>query len=329
MLKRFLNSTLLITAAVASLALTSACSSDSGDDDDDNAGTGGTSGSGGTGGSGGSGASTCTPGGNIKLAIDPSGWMDMTTPCNDDLGVQGSWYPYGDAYGTGEGDSKCTKFGGHMASECANIISPPFEAMRFDNTNGAMHTEGTVEAILPCVAGSMAATIGTSGCPDHDYSNMWGAGIGFDLNADTGEMGGAKHTWDPAAHGVVGVRFTIDAVPLPGLRVEFPMLLQDADAMRDTPISLPPGSTTDSHSAGAPYWGAQSKGDAKYPNSPVVAGVNTVLFATDVQPPKTSAYMWEPNRMLGIQFHVPTGSTMGSYSFTISDVELIRDPGQP
>jgi hypothetical protein len=328
MLKRFLNSTLLMTAAVASMALASACSGDdSSGDDDDNGGTGGTGAMGGTGGTGGG---TCTPGGNIALAIDSSGWMDMTTPCNDDVAVQGSWYPYGDQYGDGEGDSKCTKFGGHMASECATIISPPPPPeMGFTNVNGAMHTEGSVEAILPCVPGSMAATLLTSGCPDHDYSNMWGAGIGFDINADKGEEGGAKHTWDPAAHGVVGIRFTIDAVPLPGLRVEFPMLLQDADGAKDTPVALPPGSTTDSHSAGAPYWGAQLKGDAKYPPSPIAAGVNTIIFATDVQPPKLSAYAWEQNRMLGVQFHVPTGSTAGTYSFTISDVKLLRDPGQP
>ena len=328
MLKRFLKSPVLIfTTAIACAACFSACGGDNTSDDDD-AGTGGTGGgSSGTGGTGGGG--TCTPGGNIKLAIDPSGWMDKTTPCNDDVGVQGSWYPYGDQYGDGEGDSKCTKFGGHMPSECAQITTPVFSAMRFDNVDGAMHTEGTVEALLPCVPGSMATLIGTSGCPDHDYSNMWGAGIGFDLNADTGEMGGAKHMYDPAAHGVVGIRFTIDTVPLPGLRVEFPMLLQDADGAKDLPVALPPNSSTDSHSAGAPYWGAQKNGDGKFPNSPVMPGVNTVLFDTDVQPPKLAAYAWEKNRMLGVQFHVPVSAAAGTYSFTISNFQLIRDPGQP
>jgi len=324
MLKRFLKSSVLMTAAIGCVAFAAACSSTPSDDDDDNGGTGGTSGSGGTGGGG---NATCT--GNVLLAIDGSGWMDMMTPCNTDVGVQGSWYPYGDRYGDGEGDSKCTKFGGHAEAECATITTPDPAAMRFDNVNGAMHTAGTVEAILPCVPGSMAATLMTSGCPDHDYSNMWGAGIGFDLYADTGEMGGAKHTYDPGAHGVVGIRFTIDAVPLPGLRVEFPMLLQDADGAKDTPVALPPGSTTDSHSAGAPYWGAQRNGDGKYPPSPVVVGVNTVLFDTDVQPPKTAAYAWDKTRMLGVQFHVPTSATMGSYDFKISDVKLLRDPGQP
>jgi hypothetical protein len=250
-MKKFFNHSLLIAAGVAAMALASACGGDKADDDD--------SSSGGTSGTGGSGSGTCTPGGNITLTIDPTGWMEGTDMCNADVGVQGAWYPYGDRYGDGPTDSKCTKFGGHAESECATITSPDPAAMTFTNTGGVMHTEGTVELILPCVDGSMASSLMTSGCPTYDYSSMWGSGIGFDLSADKGEDGGAKHTWDPAAHGVIGFKFTIDAVPLPGLRVEFPMLLQDADAEADVP-PLPKGSTTDDHSAGAPYWGAKANG---------------------------------------------------------------------
>ena len=91
-------------------------------------------------------------------------------------------------------------------------------------------------------------------------------------------------------------------------------------------VALPPGSSTDSHSAGAPYWGAQQNGDQKYPNSPVAAGVNRVEFnATFIQSPKQSAYVYDPARMLGIQFHVPTNPTAGgSYSFTISNITFIK-----
>jgi hypothetical protein len=307
-MKKFFNHSLLIAAGVATMALASACGGSADDDDDDS--TGGTGGTGGTGATG-------------ALIPGPDGWFAGE---DNDIGVQGSWYPYGDQYGDGVGDSKCTKFGNHMASECAQITSPPPPpAMGFPNVGGAMHTEGTVEMILPCVEGSQAIMIPTSGCPTYDYSNMWGAGIGFDLNADKGEDGGAKHMWNPAEHGVVAVEFTIDAVPLTGLRVEFPMLLQDADAAADFP-SLPPGSTTDSHSAGAPYWGAQKNGDVKYPNSPIMAGVNRVNFnATDIQSPKLSAYVYDPARMLGIQFHVPTNAAAaGSYSFTISNITFIK-----
>jgi hypothetical protein len=311
-MKKFFNNSLLISAGVACMALASACGG-SGDDDDDS--------TGGTGGTGGSGS------GNVTLIPSDTGWVDKEDVGND-VGVQGSWYPYGDQYGDGDGDSKCTKFGLHMPSECAVITAPePPPAMGFPNVGGMMHTEGTVEQILPCVAGSMAIMIPTSGCPDFDYSNMWGAGIGFDLNANKGapDGDGKKNLWNPADYGVLGFEFTIDTVPLPGLRVEFPMLLQDADAAADFPV-LPPGSTTDSHSAGAPYWGAQKTGDQKFPNSPVVAGVNRVLFnATDIQSPKLSAYVYDPSRMLGIQFHVPTkAASSGTYLFIILNITFLR-----
>jgi hypothetical protein len=307
-MKKFFNRSLLIAAGVATMALASACGGDKADDDDS---TGGTSGTGGTGASG-------------ALIPGPDGWFAGE---DNDIGIQGSWYPYGDQYGEGEGDAKCIKVGNHMPAECAQITSPPPPpAMGFPNVGGAMHTEGTVEQVLPCVSGSPAIMIGTSGCPGNDYSNMWGAGIGFDLKADKGEAGGAKHMWNPAEHGIVAVEFTIDAVPITGLRVEFPMLLQDADAMADMPVPLPPGSSTDSHSAGAPYWGAQKNGDQMYPKSPIVAGVNRVNFnATDIQSPKQSAYVYDPARMLGIQFHVPTNPMAGgSYSFTISNITFIK-----
>ena len=82
-MKKFFNHSLLIAAGVATMALASACGGGSGDDDDDS--TGGTSGTGGTGGSG-SGA----------LIPGPDGWIAGE---DNDIGVQGSWYPYGDQYG--------------------------------------------------------------------------------------------------------------------------------------------------------------------------------------------------------------------------------------
>lgn len=329
---KFFHHSLLIALGVGAVALVPACSSSSGDDDSSSGGTSGTGGSGnGTGGTMSSGTmNVCeTPPGNTMLIPSSTGWIDHADLCND-VNVQGAWYPYGDQYGTGNGAKKCLTYGNHMSSECATITSPDPTMMAFTNTNGEMHTEGTAEKVLPCVAGSMAATIPTSGCTGagmaggNDYSSMWGAGIGFDLNADGGDSG-MKHTWDPAAVGVVGIQFTIDQVPLGGLRVEFPMQLLATEAAMDTPpvTTMPP--TTDDHSSGAPYWGAQRLGDAKYPSSPVVAGVNTVLFATDVQVPKLGAYVWDPSRMLGIQFHVPTSTSSSStYSFTISKVTFLR-----
>lgn len=320
-MKKYFHNSLLIPFGVACLALASTACGGNGDDDDDG-GSGGTSGSGGTGGSG---NTSCMPGGNIKLAIDATGWMDTGNGCNSDVGVQGAWYSYGDAYDV----AKCINFGNHPASECARIDSPPPADKSFPNEGGKMRTTGQVEQVLACVMGSQAYTIGTSGCPASDYSSMWGAGIGFDLNSTGGDMS-TKGTWNPAEHNVVGVRFTIDTVPA-GLRVEFPMLLTADEAAMDTPVAVtavPP--TTDDHSKGAPYWGAQATGDNKWPKSPVVAGVNTVLFATDVQAPVLGVYTVDMARLLGIQFHVPTNTSPGiSYDFTISDFTMLRDPNLP
>jgi len=325
-MKHILKSSMLISAAVASMALASACSS--GDDDSSSSGgSGGTSSSGGTSGSGGTGnTGSCTPGGNTVLTPSNTGWIDKTDLCND-VGVQGAWYPYGDQYGNGNGAKKCLTWGGHMPSECAQITTPDPSVMAFPNMNGEMHTEGTAEKILPCIAGTMAATIPTSGCsplPGTDYSSMWGAGIGFDLNADKGEDGGAKHTWDPDMYGVIGIQFTIVGAP-PALRVEFPMLLTAEEAMADTPMitTMPP--TTDDHSAGAPYWGALKNGTGMYPASPVVEGVNRITW-DQVAPPKTTIYPFDRHRILGIQWHVPTSTGGASmYSFTIKDVTFLRN----
>jgi hypothetical protein len=327
-----LKTSVLISAVLASVSLTAACSGDDSSGDDDDAGSGGsgaTGGSGTTGGSGGTGNTDCMPGGNTKLVPNDTGWIDKTDLCND-VGVQGAWYPYGDQYGTGNGAKKCLTWGNHMPAECAQITTPNPEVMAFPNVNGEMHTAGTAETVLPCIAGSKAATTPTSGCnplPGNDYASMWGAGIGFDLNADKGppEGTGMKSVWNPADHGVVGIRFTIVNAP-PKLRVEFPMMLTAAEAAADTPVpvtTMPP--TTDDHSAGAPYWQAQKLGDGKYPASPVVEGVNTVLWS-EVQVPKLGVYTWDPARILGIQWHVPTGSAPLNYDFTIKDVTFVRTP---
>jgi hypothetical protein len=335
-MKFYLHHSLLIALSVSAVALVPACSSNSSDGS-----SGGSGGSGGTGnstggstsgGSAGTGAATCGMGDNVVVIPNNTGWIDAMDSCvaSSGLGIQGAWYPYGDQYGTGNGAKKCLTYGNHMASECAQITTPDPSMMAFPNVNGEMITSGTAEPVLPCIMGSMAATIPTSGCPGmgaaggNDYSSMWGAGIGFDLNADKGVVGAptVKHVWDPGAHGVIGIRFTIVNAP-PALRVEFPMLLTAAQAMADTPpiTTMPP--TTDDHSAGAPYWGA--KPDSSYGNSPVMEGVNTITWDA-IGVPKANIYTFDKTQILGIQFHVPT-TTSGKtdYNFTIKDMTFLRN----
>jgi hypothetical protein len=245
------------------------------------------------------------------------------------VGIQGSWYAFGDQYGNAYVDKKCLSYGKHQPSECAQISTPDPTVFAFPNVNGEMHTAGTAEKVLACVEGSMATLIPTSGCigggtgGGFDYSNMWGAGIGLDFNADKGppDGDGARNTWDASKYGVIGLRFTITNAP-PALRVEFPMQLTAVEAASDTPpiATVPP--TTDEHSSGAPYWGARA--DGEFPNSPVQEGVNTITWDM-VGAPKAGIYQFDTKRLLGIRFHVPTNtSSPTAYDFTISNLTFLR-----
>lgn len=259
-------------------------------------------------GTAGAGGGTSTPNGELKP--DASGWVD---PTSNDLGIQGAFYPYGDRYGV----AKCVNVGMHAPDECSLITAPPPPpATGFPNQDGKMCTSGATAVILPCKAG-----VTTSGCPEHDFSNMWGAGIGFDFNALGATDGGVtlKNPWNPDEHGIVGMAFELDVVPTPGLRVEFPLRLTDSEAQA---VNLPPGSTTDDHPDGAPYWG----GNASFSNSPVQAGHNELRWADVKKPGTTPSYVFDKARLLGIQFHVPAVQTAapGAYAFCVSHLTPLR-----
>lgn len=263
--------------------------------------TGGTVG----GGSGGGG----TGGGDVLVVPDNQGWVD---PSTNPLGLQGPWYSYGDQYYA----APCTMAGGHAPSECAVVNSPP-PYFGFPNVGGTMCTDGTTMPILPCIAG-----LTTEGCPDKDYEHMWGAGIGFDFNADRGEEGGARHPWDAAAHGIVGIAFDIDAIPGQKLRIEFPMMLTNEEAEE---LGHPPGSTTDDDSKGSPYWGATSS----FPASPLIVGRNRILW-TDITDP-LGRFAFDPSRVLSIHFHVPSvySPPAADYAFCVSNLTFLRDTDIP
>ncbi len=277
------------------LFLASGCSGDP--PSQGNQGASGSSGSGATGGSGGSGG----PSGNGALVPDESGWVDGADP-NNTVGVQGAWYAYGDKYGV----AKCTNVGLHAPEECSSISSPNPLVSGFPNEGGVMCTTGETCVVLNCGPGIPACAEGTP-----DYSNMWGAGIGLDLNAEgaTDAGPGAKFPYNPDDHGVIGVAFDIDRVPLGTLRVEFP-------------IELPDGSTTEDHVDGSPYWEANDR----YPPSPVQVGRNEFRWA-DVRAPRTT-YAFDHTKILAIQFHVPavtSGTSRSPYEFCISNLTFLTE----
>jgi hypothetical protein len=302
---------LLLSTAVILATAATACGG--GDDSSDDGGTGGSA----TGGTTGTGGSVTNPNGTVLQPSD-MGWMDRADTWND-LGIQGAWYPYGDQYG----EAKCTGVGMHPASDCSVITVPDPTMDGFPNTGGVMCTTGEVAVILECMPG-----VTTSGCDmGKDYSNMWGAGIGFDLNSEGGSRTAPKSVWDPMmvappAGPIIGFEFEIDNVPLQGLRVEVPIKLAADEIARATP-PMPAGKdTTDDHPDGAPYWNATSS----YNNSPVMPGVVNRVLWTDIKPPRPASYTFETSKVLGIQFHVPAVATApkGAYSFCVKNFTFIR-----
>jgi hypothetical protein len=266
----------LILLAVAAASLSAACSSDEGDNNNNNN-TGGT-------------------GGNVVLVPSDTGWVDKST---NSLGIQGSWYAYGDSFGsTGLPPGSCQDpaKGNHQGpDDCSKVTTPDPAAGKFppDAAKG-MCTSGLVAKVPPKVGGS--------GSSDYDYSNVWGAGIGLDFGApDDSTTGAAKKVADLS--GMKGISFILDAKPVAGLRVELPM------------------PATEGGQAGSNYWGAVS---GSYGNSPVVPGLNTFMW-TDVKAPGTGTAVTDPTQLLGIQFHVPTTtSSTGSYAFCIKDLTILK-----
>jgi hypothetical protein len=272
-MKKVTHILLIGTIGIATAA--AGCSSSSGN----------SKGSGGSSGSGGSGA-------GVKLMPDNTGWVDGST---NNIGVQGAWYAYGDGTDGMQamGNGTCQMKGMHPDSACSSITTPVPGSMMFmpsDMATGKMCTSGMVNKVIDIV--------GMTGMPD--YSNIWGAGIGIDLNSPGG--GAPKALYDATAHHVTGISFDIDMVPAPKLRVE---------------VATKP---TDGTDAGNNFWGASSS----YPPSPVDATKTNVVMWADFKGPKDATLKVDETMIESIQFHVPTVvSAAAPYSFCISNLTLL------
>jgi hypothetical protein len=145
----------------------------------------------------------------ILLTPSSIGYYDGTNLA----GVVGAWYAAGDYYdGDGvlamPGMGSCPKAGFSMA-QCSMVTTPTVSAWFVPDSNG----KGM------CTSGIAAKVIGLDGGPP-DYAHIWGAGIGFDLNNPGEASGGVgvKGQYDAPAHGITGIAFEIDTVPV-GFRV--------------------------------------------------------------------------------------------------------------
>jgi len=242
---------------------------------------------------GGAGDGPKAPAGRV-LIPDRTGWLMGKTSTT--RSIQGAWFAYGDHYGGGAappGDCDSPLKGNHMPSECSTIDSPampPDPATGFANEDGKMCTSGTVAAVINDATGAP------------DYLNIWGAGMGLDLNS-SGGASPVKGTYDAVANGVTGFSFVIDTPPMLSLRVEFPTATAST----------------------APFW----QGD-NMAASPVVPGLNVIHWA-DVNGPfyQTSPpppAMVDATALKSILFHVFTHAEGPlAYSFCVSKLTALTE----
>ena len=234
---------------------------------------------------------TCT----ADFSIDDIVFVDSGVPITPDasgrveastnpLGVEGQWHVYGDSYGANGKPPGVCQAAGHTEAECSLVSQPDVNVSGFPNAGGTM-----------CTTGSTAAVLTVNDQPD--YANMWGIGIALSL-ADAGN-GQPAGTYDADAHRVVGVSFEIDNVP-PRMRIELP-----------TP--------SDPLNFGASYWGANEF----YPDSPVQAGTNVVLFR-DVHSPDPTAPALDTTQLQQIGFLVSSTPELRlGFSYCISNLKLL------
>jgi hypothetical protein len=278
---------ILGAAALVAGCSTAAVSSDAGQ-----ARTGGTSGGGG----GGSGGTLATVAG-VEITPDATGFV-MGSAANKM--IQGSWYGYGDHYGTtGAPPGDCETKGMHPATACSVITSPTLPApvapatnAGFPNVSGKMCATGTAAMVVAGAAGAL------------DYDNVWGAGIALDLN-NSGGANAAKLPYDAVANGVKGFSFVFEnrLTPAPvtfSMRVEFPTMPAPAAA----------------------FWA----GNLDQP-SPVMPGLNVVHWA-DVKGPfyNAAAPAFDPTKIMSIQFHIYTGGGGARpFNFCISNLKALTE----
>jgi len=225
----------------------------------------------------------------VEVALTPSadGFV------NSALGVLGAWYAYGDG-NDGAKPGVCQTVGMHQTAECS-VITAPVPGMPFAPVGTSLSQM--------CTSGTVAKVINFGDPPSLDFSNIFGAGIGLDLNNPGLDGGtGVKMPFNAPSKMVIGISFTLDAVPSTGLRVEFPF-------------------GTSATAAGV--WKPHPTTYA----SPVAAGHNILLFANVKQP----AYVkmadmipFDPTTLTSIQFHIPTtASGASAYHFCIDNLALI------
>ena len=268
-------------------------------------GTGGTStdiGTGGAGGTGGGGAGGTSASGSagtgaggtvvdttplpgVNLMPNAEGFMKTS---ENELGIQGAWYSFG----------------------CAGAAFEPAEGARFDNP-GRMCFKGTAPKVTDKDEdGSL------------DYSTIWGAGIGFDLCAESEEEAGDAGVTDdagrivPAKHPLSACPYNPDLVTkLIGVAVRFSGVVNAAELR----IQFNEGDNV---------------ANSYYKVAPTDVAAGTVMKVDFKDPlvkthynPKLKPGDADPNNILAIQFMIPTNDQAPvDWDFCVDAIAAITAP---
>ncbi len=219
-------------------------------------------------------------------------------------GVVGAWYSYGDAAGPGANttstdfaDSDCSK-GGFTMDQCSQITMPTPGMPFAPDATGAMCTNGTAAKVLMAVSGTTA-----------DYSHLWGAGIGLDLNNLGGDSGVAKGVYDLTKYKGIAFDFSGTLIPTGKMRVNFPF--------------------TGEHGTDSPYWDG-----ATMASSPLSNNLHVTIHWADIggpmylagQTPPVTAPAFDATMVSAIQFQVFTNTTASvPYQFCVNNLTLLTE----
>jgi hypothetical protein len=237
-------------------------------------GQGGSSGAG-LGGSGGGGAT------GPALTFDTGGFVPIDATM---LGVTGAFYKYSDGLGAnGMEPGKCQGAGHTTCSTITIMVDPAAQKI--------------------CAMGTAAAVEGM------DFANMFGSGIGFDLNNAGGDAGTGKQPYNATGKNVTGVGFKVDPGGTYGsgvFRIEFPAVGQDssgngAEDARFFTIGTTVMQATD------------GSVEARFATA-------TVEYAATTQVAPTNGAA-----LLGFQWHVATGTAAIPFNFCLSNIHLLTN----
>jgi len=249
--------------------------------------------SGSTGTSSGGDGGTGLPAG-VPLVPSSTGFVDDMTS-----GVVGAWYVYSDGFGA-DGTSAtgdCVSKGMFMASQCSMVTSPTPDGP-FPPAAAGMCLTGT--AAMVALGPPNGPSPGAA-----DYSDIFGEGIGLDLNnPGTGDGGGTAVVGVYNASMYTGIAFDLsfpNGMTQANMRVQFP--------------------TTESLATGdSAFWGS-AMGVA---GSPVAAGPNVVPWSAVGGPEyATAPPAFDNTKIQAIQFSVYTDATATvPVSFCVNNLEL-------